>query len=196
MRLLHQLSPDSVSSVIAPAGGGLDLTLRIVAIVIVVASASFALLAIRRTQEWNRRKATFDVLLQTVTKATDSFREFASAYNLNFNVNPPSPTLESVEASLGDQASRQQFRRDLHGLLNYFETLAVGLKNHVLDEDMCYEHLSIRQVLLWEWARTFVLANRGLSPTLCIEQEHYAIRWRKRLDDEIAALRTPGKPRT
>ena len=174
-----------------------DLSVRIFTLLLVGASAVLAYNQIKKTQEWNRRKATQDLLFQV---ATGDLKEFVQALSDEFGVDltktMPLPSYQSVVENEADDKRQDRVRHLTRSILNYMETIAIGLKNHVLDEDICYEHLSIWMTEYWSFSDKLIKIARAKNPTVWIEQEHYVNLWRSRLDRENESLRRPGKSRT
>jgi hypothetical protein len=55
------------------------------------------------------------------------------------NTRGPGQTCGDVVEAL-QQDRRSAFDFDVRALFNYFETVSIGMKNDVLDEEICYEH--------------------------------------------------------
>ena len=163
-------------------------------LLIVGASATLALLQIRKTQDWNRRKASQDLLLQVVTGELVGLRQqLEIKYDAEFykmSVSDCSSLLQRLSSD-----DRREFAFVMKRLFNYLEAIAIGIKNNVFEEDICYEHLSIVATRYWKWAKPFVDEVRAVSPTIWIEIEYFAHRWNARLEDDLRVLRREGKPR-
>lgn len=163
-------------------------------LLIVGASATLALLQIRKTQDWNRRKASQDLLLQVVTGELVSIRQ---KLEIKYGADFATMTVSDCSSLLQRLSSedRREFSFVVKQLFNYLEAIAIGIKNNVFDEDICYEHLSIVATRYWKWAKPFVNEVRAVSPTIWIEIEHFAHKWNARLEDDLRKLWQEGKPR-
>jgi hypothetical protein len=164
-------------------------------LVIVGASATLALLQIRKTQDWNRRKASQDLLLQVVTGELVSLRQLLE---IKYEAEFARMTVADCSSLLQRLSSeeRREFAFVVKRLFNYLEAIAIGIKNNVFDEEICYEHLSIVATRYWKWAKPFVDEVRAVSPVIWIEIEHFVNGWSLRLEEDLRVLRRAGKPRT
>lgn len=172
-----------------------DLILKVVTLVVVCFSALMAYRQIVKLHDWNRRKASQDLAFDIVNgNRTEAVRQFALKYGVKL-ADPNSPTYEQVVAKL-PEADRLELQLTVRWLLNHAETLAIGLKNHVYDEEMTYDHSSLVISNFWQWAQPYVKTIRAIDPTIWNEQEFYAKRWAKRGEEEMLALRNPGKSPT
>jgi hypothetical protein len=157
-------------------------------------SISLAYLQIKKTHDWNRRKASLEVIFSITTAEMKTIRKQLLT---EFGVDLADP-LSNYEKSLAalDAGVRRKFNNEVDTLLNCLETVSIGIKHHILDEDICYEHVSWVLTSFWAWGEKRVHEVQQIDPTLWIECSYFANRWRARQDREISALRSPGKDPT
>ncbi|MDQ1593413.1 MAG: hypothetical protein QOG71_4040 [Pyrinomonadaceae bacterium] len=171
--------------------------LSIVGFLIGVVSIFLVYLQMRKTHEWNRRKASHDTLNEFVT---GHIAETLRILVLDFSMEPStSQTYTDAEAKLTDDEARRKMQYHTVQLLNYIEALCIGMKNSILDENICYDHSRIIVKQSWLWAEPLVKARRQATgiAALWIEVENISKRWSKREEREseqhIERLRVPGK---
>lgn len=173
-----------------------DLALKAASLIAAIVSVTLIYRQIKRTHEWNRRKASLDIALEIVTGARAEYTKTLKArFGVSFS-EPSKNEFTAVKERLTDAAERGEFVSTVRALLNFNETIALALKNHVFDEDMCYEHYSLILSTMWTWAQPHIREVRAVDPTIWIEQEHYAKKWLARSNREVESLRTPGKTPT
>ncbi len=167
--------------------------LSFINLIVVGISAYLLYRQIVATHEWNRRHATQSVLGEMshgqISKHKAMLKERgAEIYNRDQTYATFSRTLD-VPARIAADA-------DLIVLLNYSEALAIGLKDKVFDEDMCYDFFSAIMVNLERWSAPYVVDVRHATDDtrLFIEFEHLAGRWRRRKEQESKPQVRPGKP--
>jgi hypothetical protein len=171
--------------------------LSIVGFLVGLVSILLIYLQMRKTHEWNRRKASHDTLSEFVTGHVAETRR---TLVVDFGIDTGTyQTYKDVEAKLPDDATRRKIRYYTVQHLNYLEVLCVGMKNNVLDESICYDYAKNPVTGFWRWAEPLVKARRQATGdmTLWIEVENYSKRWLKRNEHEreqtIERLRVPGK---
>jgi hypothetical protein len=121
-------SPDPTS---AQTFEVIKLALAVVGFVGGVISIALVYVQMRKTHEWNRRKASHDTLTEIVT---GSVAECRRIIRVNFGVKfGPAETYSDTEVRLSEE-DRLVLHHNTRQLLNYLEVLCVGMKNNVLDE--------------------------------------------------------------
>jgi Domain of unknown function (DUF4760) len=174
----------------------IKLSLAAVGFIVGVISIILVYIQMRKTHEWNRRKASHDTLSEVVTGSIAECRRILS---VTFGTEiGTSETYSDVEARVNEE-DRLILRHNTRQILNYLEVLCVGMKNNVLDEDICYDYLMLPITRFWTWAKPFIKEERKIDSTdvLWIEVENYAKRWSRREEEEkeqyLERLRVPGK---
>lgn len=170
-----------------------DLAIKAVTLLVVVVSVTIAFSQFRRAHEWNRRKASLDLAFEIVNgRRADTVRHLATRYGMVIG-DANTRTYQDVVASLKTPEERADFLVTVRWLLNHAESIAIGLKNHVLDEEITYDHSSLVIARFWEWAQPHIKAAQAADPTVWIDQQYFVERWTKRELATIANLRNPGK---
>lgn len=72
-------------------------------------------------------------------------------------------------------------------ILNYFEFLALGCKNHILDEELLFNSLGFIVITNYERAENLILAYSD-GKTFSLIKEMYT-RWKKRREEEILVIK-------
>jgi len=182
-----------MASLIGPILQILGFIIQIFGFIAVVVSVFLAYLQIRKTHEWNRRKTSFDVSFNV---ASGEIKTIRTRLLLEYGVDltDPASTYERAIAGL-DQKTLHAFHNEIDALFNCLESIFLGIKHHILDEDICYEYLSWVVVSFWRWGATYICRVRKLDPTLWMEYGHFAGQWQARQACDRAAIRKPGKPR-
>ena len=159
----------------------------------IIISAALLYSQIRKEHEWNRRKTSQDLLMSLVAgDFTNLRRDLEVAFGVK---------LEDVNQSYRDIAAAVDADRRpaldfaVSKLLNFYETIAIGIKNNVLEEDVCFDHFSWNLTRYWRWAEPYHRDRRGLDSTIWMEAAHYVDKWENRIRGDQAALRKEGKAR-
>jgi hypothetical protein len=174
----------------------IKLVLSVVGFLVAVISIILVYIQMRKTHEWNRRKASHDTLGALVTGDVAEFRRTLSVV---FGADAGgSQTYADIAAALTEE-NRRVLLYNTTQLLNYLEVLCIGMKNHVLDEDICYDNVLFIITRYWRWAKPLVEETRKANgtQTIWIEVENYARRWSEREEQErrqhLELLRGQGK---
>lgn len=180
-----------------PTFEDVKLVLSIVGFLVGVVSIFLVYIQMRKTHEWNRRKASHDTLSELVTGHVAEFRQILI---VTFGMEPStSQRFTDVDTKHPQDEDRRKLRYYTAQLLNYLEVLCVGMKNNVLDENICYDYAKHPVTRFWIWAEPFVKARREATgdETLWIEVENFSKSWLEREERERsqhrARLRVPGK---
>lgn len=149
----------------------------------------------RRNHAWNRRKATQDFLFEINREDLRNIRNILET-ELKINIYDKKQNYETRIKKL-KKKEIERLRFHLRILLNYFEAISIGIKNYVLDEDLCYDAVSLICSEYWRWSKPFIDQWRVTNPTIWIEFEHYATKWKDKIEKEVSIhLRKPGKKPT
>ena len=108
--------------IIVIAGGGLYLTVR----QLVLLTRSY-----RDLHDWNRRKAAQDAVKHFIMSQKDNIIILDDAFSIMSSKDPI--PLETVQKKCKESPA---VRSALHSRLNYFEHLAIGVREGVLDESV------------------------------------------------------------
>lgn len=169
----------------------IELFISALTLLAVVVGAALLRRQILKDHEWNRRKTSQDVLMSLVTGEFTKIREELEV-RCGVKLDDSQQTYATLAPTV--QGNLRQLNFALERLLNFYETIAIGLKNNVLDEEVCYDHFSWNLTRYWEWTEPYHKKVRGLDPTIWIEAGYYAKRWADRIERELAQLRKDGKP--
>ena len=168
------------------------MTPEIVALYISATAAVFAGMAIflawrqlRETHEWNRRKSSDDALRFLVSadyqRLTDLFHEivpFEEWSKEHTSYKDICPTLTDQQRCLAIKYSWD--------LLNVLESICIGMKNQIIDEDICFDYLAFILPRCFYWSEPFIDERRKVAnePRLYTELEDFANRWVERKKKE------------
>jgi len=173
------------------------LTITIAFLSFLTACAAVFLLyrQIKKTHDWNRRKTSIELLESWVSgNIRDIWKYLETKYN--FKMLFGEQNYKTVYESLPNEQEKQELKSTIVALLNHFEVISIGIKNHVYEEELIYDFAALHFVLFWEWAEPLINEYRVKDPTIFIEFRHYAVKWKDEVANEIEALRKPGKPAT
>lgn len=168
-------------------------------------STTFAAIAIflawrtlKENHEWNRRKSTDDALRFLVSgdyqRLTDQFHTvvpFEEWSKVDTSYKDICESLTEEERAIAIKCSWD--------LLNIFESICIGMKNGILDEDIAYDYLAFILPRFFHWSQHFIEERRDISnePRIYNELEGFARKWqaRKLRQSSIAleAIRVSGK---
>ena len=188
-----------------PSPGNLPWTayatvaIGLINLVAVAISLTFAYRQIKKTHQWNRRKASQDLITQLVI---GDVREMRHRLETGFGVDihDPQQSYANTLAKLTTDADRAELRYTARILLNYFETIAVGIKNNILEEDICFDFAVNVVLAYWRWARPLVTEAQLHTPLTWNETENMVRTWTQRLDALLTqreqVARIPGQART
>lgn len=124
--------------------------LSLAEIAVIASAAYIAIVEVHRNQEWRRREASQDLLYYITFGELKQLRdEVEEQYEIEFW--NPDQNFEDVASKLPDQ-ERENFRFKVKRLLNCFEVMAIGIKNGVLDDEICYDSVWPVVVGYTRWA--------------------------------------------
>jgi len=149
--------------------------------------ARLILYQIRSTHDWNRRKATHDVLTEIILGSFVGIRR-----TLEKKIDP-------YDKSQDYEKKAQELTTDdiqlLGDLLNYLEQMCLAIKHGIIDDDIAFDCASGLLVAYWRWAKPYIDSERVYSPRMWIEIQDRAGIWAEREAKDISSrLVKPGKP--
>lgn len=130
----------------------------------------------KKIHEWNRRKTTYDLLKDfsngDFPKLLIEMRRM-SKLPIDENTN-----YEVVIDSFSDN-DKYVFDKKLSQLLNYFEGISISIKNHIIDEDICFDYAAILFERYYNWSKGFIKKRRDTTDirTIYINFESLAKKW-------------------
>jgi hypothetical protein len=137
---------------------------------------------IKETHEWNRRKTSQEILTNLTT---GEFPDLRQKLELDFmcNVMDGEETYESVASRWARQDEKKKLELDyaLKRLLNIFETVSINMKNHMIDEDICYDYLGDIAVQYSRWSKAFIEEGQRANPKAWEVFVDYTNRWSERI---------------
>jgi len=157
---------------------------------IIAATALFVYLQVRAihkqiniNHQWNRRKTTQEMLQKMVMGEFPSLRhELEEGYGcLIWDKNQ---TYEGVVQSTPDNKSEIDFR--LAWIMNFFETIAINIKNDVIEEKICYDYLGWIYSEYYRWGKSFIdeRRKRAGDPRVLLDFSYYAEKWSNQMMQE------------
>jgi hypothetical protein len=170
----------------------LPIIISIVNLAAVAVSLNLAYRQVKKTHEWNRRKASHDLLIQL---GTGDVRAMRHVIEVDFvgRIYDDRETFEDVMSGVENQSRKLMLEDTLKGLLNYFESVAIGLKNHVLDDDICYDFTADVMAAYWRWGKPYIMEIQRTSPRAWIETEKINERWSGRTREILQKQKEHGR---
>ena len=145
------------------------LIVAIVNLIVLSIMAVLAVLQIRKTQEWNRRRATLDLLTEW---DVGRMRELRDRLEAKVDIYNPQSDYESKKGDLDKEDDMA-----LDGILNALDNVGLAVRHKVLNERMAYECLSGIVAAYWRWARPYINQNKQIDIRLWDELDPLVARW-------------------
>lgn len=84
------------------------------------------------------------------------------------------------------EEQRSKFNRKLIQFLNYFEGIAISIKNEIVDEEICYDYAVLIYQEYYKIFNSYIKDKRVKDnmPQLYLDFEMIATRWAERLEQE------------
>ena len=141
---------------------------------------------LKSNHDWNRRRTAHDLIFEG---SIGTFRRLRRALaRVSDHMYQAGATSATLEPPLTGPE-----KLILEAILNYFENLALAVKNNVVDEDIAFESMGGVLLAYWKWAAPYVRECRGIDPMFWIQIDPIAAKWGKRKDDLVAKLVAQGK---
>lgn len=150
---------------------------------------------LKSNHEWNRRQLSQDLLFKIVTGDIVKIREkFKQEFKADLN--SKTEKYEHISSSLSPE-KKEDLDITLITLFNYFEAIAIGIKNHTLDDEICYQYLGFIVVNTWKWALTFIQHKRNhVDKVIWIDFTNLATKWERQLEEDENRIARSGKSPT
>jgi hypothetical protein len=168
-------------------------------LIAVAVGLTIAYRQLTRAHDWNRRKASQDLLIQL---ASGDIRALRGRLETTFDARifDHTQTYSQVVARISDESLKAEFRYTTRTVLNYLETMGIGIKNSVLEDNTCYDYAAETVFAYWRWSKPLVEEVRPIAPLAWVNLEGLNERWGERyaarLRENKAALRLPARPPT
>jgi len=155
-------------------------------------SVSLVYVQMRKNHDWNRRKESQDLIFKLVTGDIANLRR---KLDIDFGVMPleVNQDFATIAQGISEENRRREFESSVKGLFNYFEAIATGVKNHVLDEEICRDYACLVFSSYWRWGQPFIRKLRVDHPAVMKDFEFYAKEWGDYMEQEAMRIRRPGK---
>lgn len=150
----------------------------------------------KNIHEWNRRKTTYDLLKDF---SSGYFPELLDELNSMSKLHIDQSTNYGLVFKQIQSESQHDFDRKLSQVLNFFEGIAISIKNHIIDEDICYDYAALIYQIYYNWSISYIRKRRNElgEPSLYIDFENLSKRWINKLKEENDNIQksalVPGK---
>lgn len=145
----------------------IDIVIRLATLVFFVVSVLSALYQIRANQQWNRKKASHDFLVNYILeKVTEKRRSLeASGVKVYDSSQTYKTLIQSIEENPDlteekkkiNRQNRQKLDADLRDLLNYLEHMAVAIiEENILDEPLAFKTAQAIAIGYYRWAEEYI----------------------------------------
>lgn len=158
------------------------------ALIFTALSVRFIWLQMKKTNEWNRRKCSQELLINlTSGKFSEIFRkvrELNSEKN-KYEIQDKNKNYLELYENL-NQKEQIEFISDVLFLLNIMESICISIKNNIIDEDITYNMLYNHFITFFRWVEPYIRKRRMVENNDCVfaELEAFVVKWEKRLEDE------------
>lgn len=135
-------------------------------------------LQIRKQHEWNRRKASHDFLSNLISGGVAELRTKLES-EFGVDTRNTNQTYTTVYNSISEEARKKEFYQTTYRLFNFFEQVGIGIKDHMLDEEICFDALHNIVIDYKRWGEPLIEERReGGREATWTEFEYYAEKWR------------------
>ena len=142
--------------------------------------------------EWNRRLTTQQMLNNIMLGEFRALR-YQFEKECGCRVSDPNQCYETVKAKFEEEGKKEKIEEMesyLVAILNVFEAFAISMKNHIIDEDICYDNLCLLFIRFKRWSEAFINERRQKAADLqvWINFTNYADKWQLRKNKEKAEM--------
>jgi len=158
--------------------------ISIVQTFIMLSSAGILISQLSSQNRWNRKKASQDLIYELhkgdmleISKEFDRLVPNEKFYN---------STYAKFIKELSSEEEKEKIKKVLRIYLNYFEGIAIGIKNGIHAEGLLYDYIGFRLPTIVKWAKGYIEEQRKLAgnSTIYQEVEKVAEKWEKLLERE------------
>lgn len=132
--------------------------------------------------DWNRRKTTYELLKDFARgKYTDLLDELNNMSKLPINNSTNyDMVFKQIEPEL-----HYTFDRKLGQVLNFLEGMAISIKNHIIDEDICFDYAAVIYKVYYNWSKSYIEKSKiELNErSIYIDFENLALKWISMLNE-------------
>ena len=139
---------------------------------------------IRETHDWNRRKTSQEILGSLTLGEFPALREKVEI-EFDCQIWNRQETYATKSAGLTDQ-DKQRLAYAVIRVLNALETISIHMKNHIVDEDICYDYLGWILIQYVRWSGPLIDDRRRKAGDLRIYKvvSDFAEKWEQRFNRE------------
>lgn len=162
----------------------ISLLVSSIGTVLVGVSAVLLWRQIRETHDWNRRKTSQEILGNLTLGEFPALREKVEI-DFGCQIWNKQETYDTKSAGLTDQ-EKQKLAYAVLRVLNALETICIHMKNHIVDEDICYDYLGWILIQYVRWGRPLIEDRRSKAGDLRIFKvvSDFAEKWEVRFRQE------------
>lgn len=175
----------------------ISLIISSISTIVVSVTAFLIWRQIKTTHDWNRRKTTQETLDKLVIGECPELRHKLEQ-GCKCTIWDKAQTYETVTKPLSKE-QKEEIDYYLARILNIFETIAINIKNNVIDEDICYDYFGLIFTEYHRWTKPFIDEKRKIAgnPRVLLDFGNYAKKWSERMDLERnefeKGISIPGK---
>jgi hypothetical protein len=139
---------------------------------------------IKENHDWNRRKATQEVLKDLTSGSfPDVIDKLKKEYQVDFS--NKDQTYKVIAEKLEDDKLKE-FDMLVQRAANILEAFCINMKNRIIDPEICYDYMSLIITEINRWAKPYIDYSRKLydDKLMFIELQFTAEEWGKRIKTE------------
>ena len=161
-------------------------------------SAVLIYIQITSTNEWNRRKASQEMLSNLTTGNFIQLLKNIRDLNKTKTKTEIQDRQYNYNLLLGCLSESEKIETDskIVEVLNILETISISIKNHIIDEDITYNMLYTFFIDFYYWSLPYIQRRRELEKNefIFIEYQSFVKRWEKRLlEDKKGGIKDKHK---
>lgn len=161
-----------------------SLSISSISTIIVGISAFLLWRQIKSTHNWNRRKTSQEILNNLVTGEFPQLR-YKLEQEFNCVIWDKSHSYETKVKNVSEKGL-VDLNYHLSRILNIFETIAINIKNNIIEEDICYDFMGWIFTEYYRWSRSYIEEKRQQAGDQRVlgDFTNFADKWVKRMQNE------------
>lgn len=159
----------------------IKLGVQIATLIVLIFSVLLLGTQIRKTQKWNKKRATRDMVVSYLEKAQRCYSRLYEIAKVDFNDS------DQTYKTVVSEDNYEDLKIALVMLLGLFEEIAMGIRYKIYDNDLVYDLDVTIFLSVYKWAESFIVEARldPYSETAYLEFEQLCKQWQTRYDEKM-----------
>jgi hypothetical protein len=142
-------------------------------LLVISITALFLYARMKRNHKWDKKYASQEILFKSIS---DDINDTRKSLEEQYDISLFEPNSDFYD-DLSNIENEGDFKFKTKRVLNFLEMVSAGIKNGIVEEEVCYEYLHVIFVNYYKWSKPYIEEIRGDNRPAYMAFEEYSERW-------------------